>query len=73
MDLGAQYCPARRNLEERGWVLVSQLSDLSSRLIGLAGSDHRAFMAAKASCDEKRVQLTESHHELQTHRAKHGC
>jgi hypothetical protein len=73
VDLTAEYCPARRNLEESGWRLVSQLAGLTSQLPGLVGSNHQAFMAMKDSCKEKREQLTESNRQLHVHLSAHGC
>jgi hypothetical protein len=69
----AHYCPARRNLEESSWRLVSQLAALTSRLPALVGFNHQAFMAIKDSCTEKRAQLSESHRQLLVHRLDHGC
>lgn len=73
MNLTAQHCPTRRNLEERGWNLTSELSSLSSRLLSLVAVDHRGFNATSARCLEVRSKLKESNRELKAHRSEHGC
>ncbi|HTZ56555.1 MAG TPA: hypothetical protein VMB49_00590 [Acidobacteriaceae bacterium] len=73
MDLTAQYCSARRDIEERSWALTSRLAALTDRLIGLTGLDHQAFLDVRGKCHEVKGELSESHEELKNHRRNHGC
>ena len=72
MDLASQYCPTRREIEERSWVLVTRLSCLSSRLLDLIG-DHLAFDATKGECADLRTEITELGRRLHAHRSAHNC
>ena len=73
MDLSVQYCPHRRNLEEKVWFLVSRLSVITSQLFSLVGKDHVAFAATKLDCVRTREEITESSRLLGAHRFQHGC
>lgn len=68
-----QYCPVRRNLEQRNYNLVSRLSALTDRLMRLIGSDHTAFAAAKLECRCVRDEVSEVRREVAEHRLAHGC
>jgi hypothetical protein len=73
MDKTAQYCPVRRDLEERAWTLTAKLSTVASKLIALVDVDHRSFNATQTEWADVRSDLAESHRMLQTHRSGHGC
>jgi len=73
MNLTAGYCPTRRDLEERGWNLVSRLSSVSGGLLRYAGVDPKAFNATTAECSDIRVQITATRRLLSKHREQHGC
>lgn len=73
MDLTCQYCPDRRNLEERVWVLVSRLSALTGRLLDLVGKNHQVFLSAQADCGHTRDEIIELRRQLQGHRSVHHC
>jgi len=72
LDFSCSYCPARRDLEEHTWALVSRLSLLTSRLLKLVG-DHGRFTEAKVECVELRGAIAQSSANLAAHRAFHGC
>jgi len=72
MDVNSQYCPARRDIEERSWVLVSKLAKLSSQLLNLLGN-HQAFAETKDECAHVRTEFTELAQRLQSHRLLHRC
>ena len=73
MDLTAQYCPTRRDLEELSWSLTSRLAGLTGRLLRLVGDNHDAFLVVKGECAETRAALVASHQTLSSHRSDHGC
>jgi hypothetical protein len=73
VDLTLTYCPVRRSLEARNWVLVSQLSCASTRLLKLIGKNHVAFVVARAECEDLRKQITRSERHLLDHRNLHRC
>lgn len=73
MDWSANYCPARRTLEERSWNLVNRLSTTTGRLVGSAAMDHKTFNATLAECGEIRALVAKAHRELKAHRTSHGC
>lgn len=73
MDLTSQYCPDRRNLEERVWVLVSRLSASTGQLLNLIGKNHQVFLSAKADCGQTRDEIIELRRQLDGHRFAHGC
>ena len=73
MDLTSQYCPDRRNLEEKAWALASRLFLLNERLLTLIGMDHRAFLSAKAECVETTAEIAQLRNRLAKHRLLHGC
>jgi len=73
MDLTACYCPTRRNLEERGWILVSHLSRVSAGLLRYAGVDPKAFNVTSTECSCIRNELAATHRLLSKHREQHGC
>ena len=73
MDLTAEYCPTRRDLEQRVWNLVTRLSDLTSKLMLLTGKDHQAFISAKGHCDDAKAEVVDSRQKLDVHRSQHGC
>jgi hypothetical protein len=73
MDLTVQYCPDRRNLEEKVWVLVSRLSALTGRLLGLVGKDHQTFALTQTACTEARADIVVFRQQLDIHRAAHRC
>ncbi len=72
MEKSHTYCPTRRRLEERGWMLISKLASVSGRLINLIGK-HQAFIEAKDECNDLRTAITESQTALRDHRAMHNC
>lgn len=73
MDLTFQYCPDRRILEEKVWVLASRLSTLTGRLLALTGKDHQVFLLAKDDCSHTHAEIFELRRELTAHRFAHGC
>ena len=73
MDSTARYCPIRRNLEKRGWILVSRLSSVAAGLLCHAGVNPKAFNATSAECSNIRVQIAAAHRLLSRHREQHGC
>ncbi len=68
-----QYCPTRRDLEERSLNLVGRLTVVTEHLLRLIGRDHGAFLANKAECRDLRTVIVESRRQLQEHRLAHGC
>jgi len=73
MDFTAQYCPTRKDLEERSWGLVSRLASLSGQLLKLTGAGHQEFMAVKFQCVEVRGEISKAKGQLLDHRSAHGC
>jgi hypothetical protein len=73
MDLNAQYCPDRRNLEEKVWIRVSRLSSLTGRLLGLIGKDHQTFTLTHTACSDARADIVDFRQQLHIHRLAHGC
>lgn len=73
MDLTSQYCPDRRNLEEKVWVLASRLSTLTGRLLSLTGKNHQIFLSAKADCSDTHAEIVGLRQDLKAHRLAHGC
>jgi hypothetical protein len=73
MDFAAAYCPTRRDIEKRGWVLTSQLFSLTARLLKKVGDDHGAFMALREECRAAKLAITASNQSLRDHRREHGC
>jgi hypothetical protein len=73
MDLAIRYCPDRRNLEEKVWVLVSRLSALTGRLLGLIGKDHQTFTLTQTACSDARADIVDFRRQLDIHRSVHGC
>lgn len=73
MDFTAAYCPVRRQLEERGWTLVSKLSEAASRLFGLVGNHSGAFNETKRECEGLRADIVDANQNLREHRSEHGC
>lgn len=73
MELTVEYCPTRRAIEERGWVLTTKFSTIAGRLVSSASIDHGLFNRTVAECGEIRSELAESHRQLRNHRSSHGC
>ncbi len=73
MDFATQYCPKRKLLEENAWVLVSRLSALTSRLMGLVGKDHRTFAITRIACSAAKTDIVAVRRRLDLHRSAHGC
>ena len=73
MPSSTAFCYAKSALEHRLFGLVSQLHDLTSRLVALAGRDSNRFNAKKADCDTLHLEIFLLRIHLQAHRAEHGC
>jgi hypothetical protein len=73
VDLAAQYCSTRRNLEERGWALTSRLYALTERLLRAIGKNHEEFASLKQECRVTRADIAQAQHHLYDHRSEHGC
>jgi hypothetical protein len=67
------YCSVRYGLEERGWILASGLSAVTSRLMKLVGKDHQRFLATQRECKDIQSKIAASRKDLQKHRALHNC
>ena len=72
-DPATQFCPMRRNLEERNYNLVDRLSVLTDRLLQLIGHNHGQFLAIKTECAQVRMVMVYVQRELAEHRYEHGC
>jgi len=68
-----QYCPIRRDLEQRGFDLVSQLAVLTEKLLRLVGHRHVAFVAMKSESANTRADIMHPQRKLAQHRLAHGC
>ena len=68
-----QYCPTRRNLEERTNNLVSRLAMITGRLLLLIGNNHHLFTETKAECTTLRAEIAEARRNLDDHRVLHQC
>lgn len=73
MELAAEVCRIKRELEEQGWVLTNRHAELASRLLSLVGRDHENFLATLDKCQTAGVAVAECRALLQQHSQEHGC
>jgi hypothetical protein len=73
MDLKSESCPIKRELQERSFVLVSQLSTLTVRLGQVAGRSREEFQPALAACQLIRKEVADSRRRIMEHLIAHRC
>ena len=67
-------CYARRDLQEKSWILVSKLATATGLLCKVAGTGHsQEFAETKDRCAEVRGEVKEAQRQLRLHRSAHGC
>jgi hypothetical protein len=72
--LFVEYCPARKELEEKAWFAVDRYSSAALDLLDLVGQKTRSkFLLAHCECFEAKVVVLEARFTLNSHRAEHGC
>jgi len=69
-----QYCPVRKELEEKQWCAIERYSSAALRLIELVGrTSRRNFLTVHSECWEAKAIISHTRFSLDSHRSEHGC